>query len=136
MKTPFTYLLGSLLLLVSLGGCASPEAWVIVTVRDSLTRAPLQNPEFTVIPRESLLGTPSPATTQVANAFGTARLKLATGQVKYDIIVDAPDYDLIVFSLPNLDAFFPSGDWLEGTTERKYPLRSDNAMELMVTLEP
>ena len=117
-------------------GCASPESWVIISVRDGLSRAPLPNPVLTIEPRSGAMGKPSPAQTVPANAFGTARVQLATGQTKYTVTVDAPEYDLYAFDLPTLDAFFPSGNWLKGNNNRRYPLRPDNIIELMVTLEP
>ncbi|MEM9916350.1 MAG: hypothetical protein AAF911_15450 [Planctomycetota bacterium] len=132
-----TVLLSVLLLTATaLVGCASPEAWVIVSVRDRLDRSPVAEPVITVTPRSGTLGSPSAEVVEQANAFGTARLKLATGQTKYTVTVDAPQYDLFTFDLPTLDAFFPSGQWLKGTNTRKYQLRPDNELELMLTLEP
>ncbi|MEM7627770.1 MAG: hypothetical protein AAF333_19425 [Planctomycetota bacterium] len=136
MNTVFPRLLGVAVCLLLLAGCASPEAWVIVSVRDGLSRTPVENPVVGIEPRGASLGDPSGPTTNQANAFGSARVKLATGQVKYTVTVDAPDYDLYTFDLPNLDAFFPSGQWLKGQAKRKYQLRPDNVLELMVTLEP
>jgi hypothetical protein len=123
-------------LLGLLAGCANNESWMILTVRDGLSRAPVAEPVLTITPKPSLLGNPSPETTTVANAFGTARIKLATGQVSYTVTVDAPGYDLFTFSLPNFNDLFPSGRWLEGDKVRRYELRPDNVLELMVTLEP
>lgn len=139
MQTKSATVLGVFLILATLAGCASKEAWVIVSVRDKLDRSPIAQPVVTVTPRrgDSLLGgKPSAEQSQQANDFGTARMRLATGQVKYNVIVDAPEYDLYTFELPSLDAFFPSGQWLEGDHGRKFPLRPGNEMELMVTLEP
>lgn len=136
MKPSLIGLLATLLTFTSLAGCASPEAWVIVSVRDRLDRSPVTQPIITVAPRPGSLGTPSAEVTQQANTFGVARLKLATGQTKYTVTVDGPQYDLFIFDLPNLDAFFPSGQWLKGTNSRKYQLRPDNELELMLTLEP
>ncbi|MEM1109590.1 MAG: hypothetical protein AAGH99_12965 [Planctomycetota bacterium] len=119
-----------------LTGCASPEAWVIVSVRDALDRAPVSEPVITVAPRPGSLGKPSAKKSQPANDFGVARLRLATGQTNYTVTVDAPQYDLFTFDLPTLDPFFPSGKWLKGTNARKYQLRPDNELELMVTFEP
>ena len=132
-----TALLSVLLLTATaLVGCASPEAWVIVSVRDRLDRSPVAEPVITVTPRAGSLGSPSGKVVEQANAFGTARLKLATGQTKYTVTVDAPQYDLFTFDLPTLDAFFPSGQWLKGTNARKYQLRPDNELELLLPLEP
>lgn len=136
MKTAAKMMFGLLLPALLLGGCSSPEAWVIVSVRDGLSRSPLEQPVINIAPRGNSLGDPSGAKSVEANAFGTARLKIATGQVKYQVVVDAPGYDLYTFDLPNLDGFFPSGKWLKGEAERKYQLRPDNVIELMVTLEP
>lgn len=136
MNTFSFAIIAALLLFTTLAGCASPEAWVIVSVRDRLDRAPIAQPLITISPRSGSLGSPSAEVSQQANNFGTARLKLATGQTKYQVTVDAPQYDLFTFDLPNLDAFFPSGQWLKGTNSRKYQLRPDNELELMVTLEP
>lgn len=135
MKTTSAPILAALLCFATLAGCASKDAWVIVSVRDKLGRAPVAQPVITVAPRSGV-GKASAEKTQQANAFGTARIKLATGQVKYQITVDAPDYDLYKFDLPNLDSFFPSGQWLNGEHGRQYPLRASNELELMVTLEP
>ncbi|MEM6458123.1 MAG: hypothetical protein AAF710_01895 [Planctomycetota bacterium] len=118
------------------GGCASPEAWVIVSVRDRLDRRPIEEPVVTVAPRAGSLGSPTAEVSRQANAYGTARVRLATGQTKYRVTVDAPGYDLFTFDLPNLDGFFPSGRWLRGENARRYQLRPDNELELMVTIEP
>lgn len=136
MRTIFFQTAGVVLFLSLLGGCASPERWVIVSVRDGLSRGPVEAPVIDIEPRGASLGSPTGPTTAQANRFGTARLKLATGQVKYKVTVDAADYDLYEFDLPNLDGFFPSGQWLKGKPTRKYQLRPDNVLELMVTLEP
>ena len=119
-----------------LAGCASDEAWVILSVRDGLSRAPVKEPVLTIEPAPSLLGKPSPTRKAVANAFGVARVKLATGQAKYTVRVDAPSHDLFEFDLPHLDGSFPSGKWLKGDNFRQYQLRPDNVLELMVTIEP
>ena len=136
MKPSVSAILAVLITLSTLAGCASPEAWVIVSVRDRLDRSPVAEPVITITPRSGSLGKPSATVTEQGNSFGTARLRLATGQTKYQVTVDAPQYDLITFDLPNLDGFFPSGQWLKGTNSRKYQLRPDNELELMVTLEP
>ncbi|MEM8739447.1 MAG: hypothetical protein AAGG38_13370 [Planctomycetota bacterium] len=117
-------------------GCASPETWVIISVRDRLDRTPVAQPIVTVSPTSSPLGQPSPTTTATGNAFGNARLQLAPGQNNYTVTVDARDYDLYQFQLPALDAFFPSGQWMQGQNTRTYPLRPNNQLELMLTLEP
>jgi len=117
-------------------GCSTPQQWVIVSVRDTLTRTPTEKPHLTIAPDGGLLATPSDKQSIQANHFGTARLELATGGSEYVVTVDAAGYDLQFFNLPALDGFFPSGKWLKGKPVRHYTLRPDDTLELMVTIEP
>lgn len=123
-------------LAVLMVGCSTPKQWVLISVRDALTRLPIEEPYVTITPDGGMFANPSEQTRVKANDFGVARVELATGGSNYVVTVDAPEYDLQRFDLPALDSFFPSGKWLKGRTIRQYVLRPDNTVELMVTVEP
>jgi hypothetical protein len=138
MCQSLTIPLMGLLLLASIG-CQSksvPETWVLMTVRDSLDRQPVANPQLIVGNRSAFAADAEDAKSFQGNEHGTARVPLISRGVKQRVVIDAKGYDLHTVDLPSMNAFFPAGRWLPGEVRRAYPLRPDNRLELLISVEP